>query len=61
MYEISARTTFPYSAITYVVVEWPNGSRTAGSGVVVGLNDVLTAMHVVFNSDRGGWASDVPI
>ena len=61
MYEISARTTFPYSAITYVVVEWPNGSRTAGSGVVVGLNDVLTAMHVVFNSSRGGWASDVKI
>ena len=61
MYEISARTTFPYSAITYVVVEWPNGSRTAGSGVVVGLNDVLTAMHVVFNSSRGGWASDVTI
>ena len=61
MYEISARTTFPYSAITYVVVEWPNGSRSAGSGVVVGQNDVLTAMHVVFNSDRGGWASTVTI
>ena len=61
MFEISARTTFPYRAITYVVVEWPNGSRTAGSGVVVGQNDVLTAMHVVFNSDRGGWASAVTI
>ena len=61
MFEISARTTFPYSAITYVVVEWPNGSRSAGSGVVVGQNDVLTAMHVVFNSDRGGWASSVTI
>lgn len=61
MFEISARTTFPYRAITYVVVEWPNGSRSAGSGVVVGQNDVLTAMHVVFNSDRGGWASSVTI
>lgn len=61
MFEISARTTFPYRAITYVVVEWPNGSRSAGSGVVVGQNDVLTAMHVVFNSDRGGWASAVTI
>ena len=54
MFEISARTTFPYRAITYIAVDWPNGSRTAGSGVVVGQNDVLTAMHVVFNSDRGG-------
>ena len=44
MYEIAARTTFPYSAITYVVVEWPNGSRSAGSGVVVGQNDVMTAL-----------------
>ena len=61
MFEISARATFPYRAITYVVVEWPNGSRSAGSGVVVGQNDVLTAMHVVFNSDRGGWASAVTI
>lgn len=61
MFEISARATFPYRAITYVVVEWPNGSRSAGSGVVVGQNDVLTAMHVVFNSDRGGWASSVTI
>lgn len=61
MFEISARATFPYRAITYVVVEWPNGSRSAGSGVVVGQNDVLTAMHVVFNSDRGGWASTVTI
>ena len=61
MFEITARTTFPYRAITYIAVDWPNGSRTAGSGVVVGQNDVLTAMHVVFNSDRGGWASTVTI
>ena len=61
MFEITARTTFPYRAITYIAVDWPNGSRTAASGVVVGQNDVLTAMHVVFNSDRGGWASTVTI
>lgn len=61
MFEVSARTVFPYSAITFITVAWPNGSSTSASGVVVGQNDVLTAMHVVFNSARGGWASSVNI
>lgn len=61
MFEVSARTTFPYRSITYIEVSWPNGSRTTGSGVVVGPNDVLTAMHVVYSSSRGGWASAVAI
>lgn len=61
MYEVSSRTVFPYTAVTYIEVGWPNGSATVASGVVVGANDVLTAMHVVFNSARGGWASSVAI
>lgn len=61
MYEISNRTDAPYRAICYVVSTWADGSRTRGSGTVVGVNDVLTAMHVVYNGDRGGWATSVTV
>ena len=62
MYEISTRTTYPYSAICYITVTWPDrGVATQGSGTVVGPNDVLTALHVVFDARRGGWATSVTI
>ena len=61
MFEVNGRTAFPYRAITFISLSWPDGSLTSGSGVVVGVNDVLTAMHVVFDSTRGGWASSVSI
>lgn len=61
MYEITQRTTDPYRAICYIVCAWSDGSRTSASGVVVGVNDVLTAMHVVYDARRGGWASQIAI
>jgi V8-like Glu-specific endopeptidase len=60
-YEITDRTTFPYSAITYIEVTFPNGFRARGSGVVIGPNDVLTAMHVVFDATQGGWARSITV
>ena len=61
MYEITNRTDAPYRSIAYVVSTWADGSATRGSGTVVGVNDVLTALHVVFNSARGGWATSVTV
>ncbi len=61
MFEVFGRTVFPYAAVTYIEVTWPNGTRTSGSGVVVGLNDVLTAAHVVYNAPRGGFATELTI
>ena len=49
MYEINARTSEPYSSICYIVCEWSDGSLTRASGVIVGVNDVLTAHHVVYS------------
>ena len=48
----------PYAKIGIVFVTWPNGDHTSASCAVVGLNDILTAGHVVYNPDRGGWATD---
>ena len=61
MYEITQRTEAPYRAICYIECTWVDGSRTSASGVVVGVNDVLTAMHVVYDASRGGWARDILI
>jgi V8-like Glu-specific endopeptidase len=59
--EITDRSTAPYAAVCYLEVAFPNGVRSRGSGVVVGPNDVLTALHVVFSTPDGGWATSVRI
>jgi V8-like Glu-specific endopeptidase len=59
MDEITNTLELPNSAICYVRTDWPDGSSTRASGVVVGINDVLTALHVVYDESRGGWAKDV--
>jgi V8-like Glu-specific endopeptidase len=62
MYEITNRTAYPYSAICYITVTWPDrGAASQGSGTVVGPNDILTALHVVYNAERGGWATSVTV
>lgn len=61
MYEIAATSQSPYSSVSYLRTLWPDGSMTRASGVVVGLNDVLTALHAVFDTDRGGWARRIDV
>lgn len=61
MYEITNRLAPPYSAISYIRSDWADGTATRASGVVIGGNDVLTALHVVYDAERGGWASKVTI
>jgi V8-like Glu-specific endopeptidase len=52
------RLTGYYAQCGVVFVTWPDGTRTQGTCAVVGQNDILTAGHVVYNPDRGGWASE---
>lgn len=61
VFEVTDRMAAPYSAVCYLEVTFPNGSRVQGSGVVVGPNDVLTALHVVFSQPNGGMARSVRI
>ncbi len=62
MYEVTTRTTYPYSSICYVVCTWGDGTSTRGSGTIVGPNDVLTALHVVYNERKpGGWATSITV
>jgi hypothetical protein len=59
--EVSApqRLTDDFAKCGVIFVTWPDGSRTLGTCAVVGQNDILTAGHVVYNPDRGGWAIDL--
>ncbi len=61
MYEVTTRTAPPYASIVYIESDWTDGMATRSSGVVIGANDVLTALHVVFDGNHGGWARRVTI
>lgn len=61
-YEVtSARTTYPYKDVVYLSVTYPDGSRFGGTGAIVGRNDVLTATHMLYDPDHGGWATKLDI
>jgi V8-like Glu-specific endopeptidase len=52
---VSDTTIFPYSAVVRVEVDF-NGDGifdVAGSGAMIGANDVLTAGHLLWNPDYG--------
>lgn len=60
-YEVTARNQHPYSAVVLVSVTFPNGERAVGTGALVNRNDILTATHVVYSEDDGGWATDIDL
>lgn len=59
--EITELGVYPYRAVTHLYVTFPDGSVALGTGAVVGRNDILTATHVVYNPNAGGWARDIRI
>ncbi len=42
--------------IVHISVRYPDGSMAVGSGVMVGRNDVLTAAHLLYSEEHGGYA-----
>lgn len=61
MYEINTRVIQPYAAVCHIRCQWADGTVATGSGVLVGLNDVLTAHHVIFNAGSGGYATRITV
>lgn len=59
--EITHRTEQPFSAVTFIVTTFADGTQFSGTGALVGRNDILTATHVVYSPDNGGWATDIKI
>lgn len=57
--EVQTLTQYPYSATVHLIVTFPDGAQARGTAALVGRNDVLTAIHVLYNPDHGGWADDI--
>ncbi|MBA3012347.1 MAG: trypsin-like peptidase domain-containing protein [Proteobacteria bacterium] len=51
-------TERPFSAIVQITVGFPDGFVAGGSGALIGPDDVLTAAHVVYSAEHGGWATE---
>lgn len=58
---ITDRSVASYKQVCYIQTYFPDGTVSRGSGSVVGTNDVLTALHVVFDETHGGWATKVMV
>lgn len=52
---------YPVTTVVYVESTFPDGYKGAGSGVIAGINDVLTASHVVYDPSHGGLAQTVRV
>jgi V8-like Glu-specific endopeptidase len=61
MYEVTNRLAAPYASICYLRCEWADGTASRASAVVVGVNDVLTALHTVYSAEHGGWARSITL
>ncbi len=61
LYEVTDRTVAPFSAVCYIEATFSRGPTLRGSGVIIGPNDVLTALHLVYQADYGGWATSVRV
>ena len=52
---------YPYRAIVYITATFPDGKQFSGSGAIVGINDVLTASHLLYRIEDGGSAVSVTV
>lgn len=59
--EVTNLSGFPFRAVAHISVQFKDGHSVVGTGAVVGRNDVLTATHVIYDPDHGGWASQVTV
>ena len=57
----SLHSQYPYSAVCEVVATFKDGASFQGSGVFVSANDVLTASHMLWQTDHGGAATSVTV
>jgi V8-like Glu-specific endopeptidase len=58
---VADQTLSPYRSVVYIETTFSDGATIAGSGVMVGVNDVLTAGHMVYQVQHGGAAASVKV
>ncbi|EOL45840.1 trypsin-like serine peptidase [Enterococcus caccae] len=58
---VSDTTGNPYRRIALVLATFPNGLTYRGSGNLISQNVLLTAGHVIYSKNDGGWATKVSV
>ncbi|MFT3935335.1 MAG: serine protease [Chitinophagaceae bacterium] len=58
---INPTTNFPWRAICALKITAADGSRWIGTGWLVSARTVITAGHVVFLHDHGGWPRSIEV
>lgn len=58
---VNDTTQFPYSAVVSIRATFADGRVGFGTGSLVGKNDVLTATHVIYRPDYGGYATSIMV
>ena len=56
---VAAGSPAPFTAIVKLDITYPDGEAFVGSGAMIDSFHVLTAGHVVYSYEHGGWASSI--
>ena len=56
---VAAGSPAPFTAIVKLDITYPDGQQFVGSGAMIDSYHVLTAGHVVYSYEHGGWATSI--
>lgn len=59
--KVSNTKAYPYSAICYIEIDWPDGSTGLGTAWMIYSDIAITAGHCVYSSEHGGWAEKIKL
>ncbi len=59
--QITATTTYPWRAICSLLITSKTGKRYVGTGWFIAPGTVMTAGHVVYLHNEGGWAKSIQV
>lgn len=59
--KVETTTTFPFNAICYILITFPDGNTYKGSAWMYYSDIAITAGHCVYDSNHGGWAKSIKI
>ncbi len=54
-------TDVPWRWNCSLVITWPNGDRSIGTGWLIGPRTVMTAGHCVYNHEQKAWATQIEV
>jgi glutamyl endopeptidase len=58
-HQVTDTTVFPYRAIAWLLLEFPNGSLFSCTGFFIDADTLATAGHCVYSEENGGWVTSI--